>query len=195
MEHETPRVGCSEPLRLNTVHLSDKTKDKLSSFSLDSGVDRKEFKPSSISVDDLKRTRCELSTNGDIDDVTVGKSQDQEEEPIRSSDEEPGPSCRQSPVSSSQFNKPLSKAQSDVLGKFTAVRTKMTNVSSASGKANRKSKCKYTPLEQQFVTIKDKYPDAVLFVECGYKYRFFGEDAEVGMEAKVFRTYLFSNVG
>ena len=27
--------------------------------------------------------------------------------------------------------------------------------------------------------IKEKYPDAVLFVECGYKYRFFGEDAEV----------------
>ena len=37
----------------------------------------------------------------------------------------------------------------------------------------------YTPLEQQYITIKAQYPDAVLFVECGYKYRFFGEDAEV----------------
>lgn len=37
----------------------------------------------------------------------------------------------------------------------------------------------YTPLEQQFLAIKAKYPDAVLFVECGYKYRFFGEDAEI----------------
>ena len=37
----------------------------------------------------------------------------------------------------------------------------------------------YTPLEQQYITIKAQYPDAVLCVECGYKYRFFGEDAEI----------------
>jgi len=37
----------------------------------------------------------------------------------------------------------------------------------------------YTPLEQQFIAIKADYPDALLFVECGYKYRFFGEDAEI----------------
>eukprot|EP00128_Syssomonas_multiformis_P010088 Colp12_sorted_trinity150504_noHs@6810 len=38
---------------------------------------------------------------------------------------------------------------------------------------------KYTPLEQQFIDLKLKYPDAILFVQSGYKYRFFGEDAEV----------------
>lgn len=27
--------------------------------------------------------------------------------------------------------------------------------------------------------MKKQYKDAVLCVECGYKYRFFGEDAEV----------------
>ena len=37
----------------------------------------------------------------------------------------------------------------------------------------------YTPLEQQFIAIKAEYPDALLFVECGYKYRFFSEDAEI----------------
>eukprot|EP01137_Pigoraptor_chileana_P029741 Opistho-2@15302 len=37
-----------------------------------------------------------------------------------------------------------------------------------------------TPLEQQFVAVKRKYADAVLFVECGYKFRFFGQDAQVG---------------
>ena len=37
----------------------------------------------------------------------------------------------------------------------------------------------YTPLEQQFRAIKAQHPDAVLFVECGYKYKFFGEDAEI----------------
>ncbi len=37
----------------------------------------------------------------------------------------------------------------------------------------------YTPLEQQFLHIKAQYPDAILFVECGYRYKFFGEDAEI----------------
>lgn len=27
--------------------------------------------------------------------------------------------------------------------------------------------------------MKEQYKDAILCVECGYKYRFFGEDAEV----------------
>ena len=36
----------------------------------------------------------------------------------------------------------------------------------------------YTPLEQQFMAIKAEHADCVLFVECGYKYRFFGEDAK-----------------
>lgn len=37
----------------------------------------------------------------------------------------------------------------------------------------------YTPLELQYMEIKKQYPDTVLFVEVGYKYKFFGEDAEV----------------
>ncbi|KAF5743544.1 DNA mismatch repair protein MSH3 isoform X1 [Tripterygium wilfordii] len=38
---------------------------------------------------------------------------------------------------------------------------------------------KYTPLEQQVVDLKNKYPDVLLMVEVGYKFRFFGEDAEI----------------
>ena len=41
---------------------------------------------------------------------------------------------------------------------------------------------KYTPLEKQFLEVKAYHKDTVLFVECGYKYRFFGEDAEVNIE-------------
>ncbi|KAL2556054.1 DNA mismatch repair protein MSH3 [Forsythia ovata] len=37
---------------------------------------------------------------------------------------------------------------------------------------------KYTPLEQQVVELKAKYPDVLLMVEVGYRYRFFGKDAE-----------------
>ncbi|XP_030832222.1 DNA mismatch repair protein Msh3 [Strongylocentrotus purpuratus] len=48
-----------------------------------------------------------------------------------------------------------------------------------SGKTSRVKKSQYTPLEQQFMKIKESYTDTVLLVECGYRYRFFGEDAEI----------------
>lgn len=44
---------------------------------------------------------------------------------------------------------------------------------------NSRTKSTYTPLELQFLEVKSKYSDVILFVECGYRYRFFGEDAEV----------------
>jgi hypothetical protein len=34
-----------------------------------------------------------------------------------------------------------------------------------------------TPLEQQYVALRDKHKGVVLAVECGYKYQFFGDDA------------------
>ncbi|GAB1298427.1 DNA mismatch repair protein [Apodemus speciosus] len=43
---------------------------------------------------------------------------------------------------------------------------------------NKRSKSVYTPLELQYIDMKQEHKDAVLCVECGYKYRFFGEDAE-----------------
>ncbi|XP_010537192.1 PREDICTED: DNA mismatch repair protein MSH3 isoform X2 [Tarenaya hassleriana] len=45
--------------------------------------------------------------------------------------------------------------------------------------AEASSSRKYTPLEQQVVELKRKYPDVLLMVEVGYRYRFFEQDAEV----------------
>ncbi|XP_074851485.1 DNA mismatch repair protein Msh3 isoform X2 [Carettochelys insculpta] len=45
--------------------------------------------------------------------------------------------------------------------------------------SNKRAKSIYTPLELQFIEMKNQYKDAILCVECGYKYRFFGEDAEI----------------
>ena len=57
------------------------------------------------------------------------------------------------------------------------------HVVSHSSRSSSVSQCavvgQYTPMEQQYLSIKAKHPDAVLFIECGYKYRFFGADAEV----------------
>ena len=49
------------------------------------------------------------------------------------------------------------------------------------GKTNlaKKGGVKQTPLQKQVIEIKQKYPDTLLVVEVGYKYRFFGEDARV----------------
>ena len=41
---------------------------------------------------------------------------------------------------------------------------------------------KLTPLEKQVVDIKARYPDTVLVVEVGYKFRFFGEDARIASQ-------------
>lgn len=46
--------------------------------------------------------------------------------------------------------------------------------------SNKQKKKELTPLEQQVVELQEKYhPDCVLVIECGYKYRFFGRDAEI----------------
>ncbi|KAI8344511.1 muts domain V-domain-containing protein [Chlamydoabsidia padenii] len=41
---------------------------------------------------------------------------------------------------------------------------------------------KYTPLEQQVVELKQKYPGVLLVIEVGYKFRFFGEDAKIASQ-------------
>ncbi|KAK3098520.1 hypothetical protein FSP39_020282 [Pinctada imbricata] len=64
---------------------------------------------------------------------------------------------------------------------------KFTNSKSKLEALNKRTKTKYTPLEQQYVEIKGKHPSAVLLIECGYKYRFFGEDAEIA--AKVLKIF------
>lgn len=49
-------------------------------------------------------------------------------------------------------------------------------------------KSKYTPLETQYLEMKKKCPDAILFVEAGYRYKFFGEDAEVRLPSFTFNS-------
>jgi len=46
---------------------------------------------------------------------------------------------------------------------------------------------KYTPLEQQVMDIRKEYPNTLLIVECGYRMRFFGDDAVAA--AKVLSIY------
>ncbi|KAI0564619.1 DNA mismatch repair protein MutS [Gracilaria domingensis] len=54
-------------------------------------------------------------------------------------------------------------------------------------KANKAAK--YTPLESQVIKLRKQYPDMVLVVECGYKYRLFDKDASIA--SKVLRVASF----
>ncbi|XP_029399839.1 DNA mismatch repair protein Msh3 isoform X4 [Mus pahari] len=58
---------------------------------------------------------------------------------------------------------------------------------------NKRSKSVYTPLELQYIELKQQHKDAVLCVECGYKYRFFGEDAEIAARELNIYCYLDHN--
>uniref|UniRef100_A0A2K5CCT3 DNA mismatch repair protein MSH3 n=1 Tax=Aotus nancymaae TaxID=37293 RepID=A0A2K5CCT3_AOTNA len=66
------------------------------------------------------------------------------------------------------------------LSHFGSSNTSDENLQKTDSKpANKRSKSIYTPLELQYIEMKQQHKDAVLCVECGYKYRFFGEDAEI----------------
>ena len=58
--------------------------------------------------------------------------------------------------------------------------------------STKPSKPSYTPLERQVVDIKRQHADLFLFVECGYKYRFFGNDAEV-FSVTILCAFLFNS--
>lgn len=50
--------------------------------------------------------------------------------------------------------------------------------SKTSAATSKKKTAKLTPLDQQFVDLKLANPDVLLAIEVGYKYRFFGRDAQ-----------------
>ncbi|KAF2749987.1 DNA mismatch repair protein MSH3 [Sporormia fimetaria CBS 119925] len=47
------------------------------------------------------------------------------------------------------------------------------------GAATKKAGSKLTPMEKQYLDIKRKHLDAVIVMEVGYKFKFFGEDARI----------------
>ncbi|KAF3335261.1 DNA mismatch repair protein MSH3 [Carex littledalei] len=63
--------------------------------------------------------------------------------------------------------------------KFLAKFLDPPSSTSSSKEKPTSSKPLYTPLEQQVLELKEKYPDVILMIEVGYRYRFFGQDADV----------------
>lgn len=99
------------------------------------------------------------------------------EESDNNSDDDCGPGCDSKKISSCIKGRKSDYSSATFLEKFSAA----ASSSPTWAAVNKKTKTKYTPLELQYIEIKEQNPDAILLVECGYKYRFFGSDAEVGL--------------
>ena len=137
--------------QVNT-NVATSTLDKLSNFNLAESTQKD---CSSISVEDLKRNSKAVYLDDLELDTSPSRQKDRDEE--QDGDKEKD-----------------SESKNDW---FTKIKQKQGTPKT--GGVNSRTKSKYTPLEQQFMAIKEEHPDAVLLVECGYKYRFFGDDAEV----------------
>jgi len=100
------------------------------------------------------------------------------------------PPCPEARSSSSLFSTSLghfsSKGKSSEIGKKIAAGplTTPTKGSAAS---------RYTPLEKQVLELKMKHPGILLLVEVGYKFRFFGEDAEIAAKELNVMSWLDKN--
>lgn len=62
-------------------------------------------------------------------------------------------------------------------GGASAEGSSTASISRGKGKGAAAGRVKLTPMEQQVVDLKAKHSGVLLLVECGYRYRFFGEDA------------------
>lgn len=69
-------------------------------------------------------------------------------------------------------------------GGANSERSGTTSSSRGKGKGAASGRVKLTPMEQQVVDLKAKHPGVLLLVECGYRYRFFGEDALVAAKVR-----------
>ncbi|KAJ1995779.1 Mismatch repair protein msh3 [Coemansia spiralis] len=105
----------------------------------------------------------------------------------------------ESPSSSQDAKRTLVKSVSDTTTMMQRLRMRIANAKSSEDAnsissplattgslehtsiqlVQRQKGVKYTPLEIQVLEAKDKYPDMLLAVEVGYKFRFFGEDARI----------------
>jgi len=160
----------------NKETLSSSTMAKLSCFQMDSNLKDQSSRNNELGIISHSRSHQEnfkldkdfdsessgahisVLNNGDIEEMEINNSISQESFNFTKF------ACvSHTPVKSiSKIKAVLDKSDADSLKSL-----------------NSRTRSAYTPLELQFLEVKAKYPDVILFVECGYRYRFFGEDAEV----------------
>ncbi|XP_029998504.1 DNA mismatch repair protein Msh3 isoform X2 [Sphaeramia orbicularis] len=149
--------------------LCSSTLDKLKGFSctVESSVGRTDTDKDAKMTGDNGQRSDHTQQQTILTRVQLKEEEDEEEE----EEEEEGFSEK----GSSKQVVPFSQFVNPGGGKKGAEASPLTDSSAPS----RRAKSVYTPLEQQVIQLKQKHKDALLAVECGYKYRFFGDDAEI----------------
>uniref|UniRef100_A0A3B3ZH75 DNA mismatch repair protein MSH3 n=1 Tax=Periophthalmus magnuspinnatus TaxID=409849 RepID=A0A3B3ZH75_9GOBI len=98
--------------------------------------------------------------------------------------------CTFQPSGSKQDNE-MEKEETEDIQEDNKTNLVLVRNTSESTSLSRRSKSVYTPLEQQVIDLKQHHQDVLLAIECGYKYRFFGEDAEIA--AKILSISCYSD--
>lgn len=136
-----------------------------------------------MSVDSAEEEEDEAMEESD-EEKPKGKSKGGRKLPSKASEKPSEKQKGKGKAESSPITSPLFAAN---LGQFTSP-TKQSDAAKklaaapspvALGKWDSKASAKYTPLEKQVLEFKMKHPGVLLLIEVGYKFRFFGEDAEV----------------
>ncbi|XP_037657354.1 DNA mismatch repair protein Msh3 isoform X2 [Choloepus didactylus] len=149
--------GNPEPKKCRRTRIVLKSLEKLKAFCCDSAPTQNR-----VQTEPLQERFAVLPKCTDFDDIDLLRAKNA----VSSED------------SKSQINQ-KDKTLFD-LGHFGSSHGNHENVQKSDPKpSNKRTKSIYTPLELQYIEMKQQYKDAILCVECGYKYRFFGEDAEI----------------
>jgi len=82
-------------------------------------------------------------------------------------------------ITSTTLNKTLDSNKTTKLLKNISKYSSSITTSPPKITKKKDEKKNYTPLELQYIGLKEKYPNMILAIEVGYKYRFFAEDAMV----------------
>ncbi|KAL2779502.1 DNA mismatch repair protein Msh3 [Daubentonia madagascariensis] len=150
--------GKPEPKKCLRTRTVSKSLEKLKEFCCDSALPQNR-----VQAEPLQERFAVLPKCTDFDDITHLRAKNA--------------------VSSEDSKSPINQKDKTLfdVSQFGSSHSSHENLqkTSDSKPSNKRSKSIYTPLELQYIEMKQQHKDAILCVECGYKYRFFGEDAEI----------------
>ncbi|CAL4122937.1 unnamed protein product, partial [Meganyctiphanes norvegica] len=166
LENDEERKSSDTTANGESKTLSAGTVSKLESFSYDSLKDTEESKCNEKD-EPMQVNECDISGINENKENVVKKIDQNGVRNKLGAFKAKGPTEEQTVQIASTENSDSQTSSSDEPGKPKL------------GPLKPQPGVKLTPLEQQVVAIKEKNPNCLLFVECGYKYRFFGCDAEI----------------
>ncbi|XP_007472047.1 PREDICTED: DNA mismatch repair protein Msh3-like, partial [Lipotes vexillifer] len=147
--------GNPEPKKHLRTRIVLKSLEKLKEFCCDSALPQNR-----VQTESLQKRFAVLPKCTDFDDINLLRAKN---------------------AVSSEDSKSQTSQKDKTLSHFGSSHSSYENLqkTSDSKPSNKRTKSIYTPLELQYIEMKQQQKDAILCVECGYKYRFFGEDAEI----------------